>query len=397
MRARLDGNALMKLSHLLLFGTFSALVLPCLAQSNSALVTDGNSSLSLIRSAPAQSPSSSVPQRLEWLVDGRRILVYPSDPSVNINVVNHLHSSGHVESNQMHAQGNLLGYESSPNPKDLSGRVTGGIVYTVVGGAAGSGVSRLYEKVDIFNRSSEIVSLTLGGLGRRLAGAGGQEVPDLSGLDVSGTTIAFVQGDGYRDAQGTAHSGSIVDYPQPGTDYTSIESNTPATLASVTVLPALSFSGFNTFSQPLNLPPGATLTMITELNVKNSAPPVAYIEGESYTASQGVAVENTHLASLDNGDWAGYGQVNFGSNATIFEAVVGVDPAYANQKLEIRLGSPTGTKIAELSLLSTGGFGNFQAQSTPLIQPVSGTHDVYLVPVGTFGAGNVDKFRFIPR
>ena len=389
----LDGNALMKISHLFLCGAFSALVLPCLAQTTPVAVTNGNSSLSLTRSAPQGSFSG--PQSIEWLVDGRRILVYPSEPSVNINASTHLHSSGHIEANQLHVQGYYLGHETSPNAKDTSGSVTGGIVYTVAGGAAGSGSSRIYEKVDIFNRGSATVSLTLSGLGRRPGG--GAEIPDLNGLEVNGTTIAFIQGNGYRDPQGTAHSGSILDYPLPGTNYTSIPGNNDPTLASVTVLPALSFSGFNTFNQPLNLQPGATLTMVTELNVKTSTVGSAYIEGESYTASQGVAVENTHLASLDNGDWAGYSLVNFGTGANVFEALVAVDPAFANQKLEVRLGSPTGTKDAELSLLSTGGFGNFQLQSTPLIQPVSGSHDVYLVPIGRYGAGNIDKFRFIAR
>ncbi len=382
----------MKIFRLFLCGVVSVLVFPRLAQSATELVTDENSSLSFTRSATPVS----VPSSLEWIVDGRRILVYPSNPSVYINVFNHVHSAGHVEPNQLHAKGVLVLGAVDPD-------VTGGVVYTVDGGSAGSGVSRLYEKVDIFNGGNNIVSLTLSGLGGRPTDLN-LEIPDFTGLDVSGTTIAFVQGNGYRDPQGTAHSGTIVGYPPFSSGYTSIPTGADPTFASVTVLPALSFSGFNTFSQPLSLPPGATLTMITELNVKKSTSPstpgepdVAFIEGESYTSSRGVAVENTHLARLDNGDWAGYSNVNFGSNATIFEALVAVDPAYANQKLEIRLGSPSGTKIGELTLLSTGGFGNFQMQSTPLTHSVSGTHDVYLVPVGTFGAGNIDKFRFISK
>ena len=68
------------------------------------------------------------------------------------------------------------------------------------------------------------------------------EVPDLTGLDITGTTVAFFV------------SGSIAEPPFAG--------------AGVTVLPVLSFSGFNPlFNQSFTLPAGATLTMITELRV----------------------------------------------------------------------------------------------------------------------------------
>ncbi|WP_192805158.1 carbohydrate-binding protein [Noviherbaspirillum aerium] len=391
----------MKLSQLMLCGAVAAMVSPCIAQVNTATVTNENSSLAFTRGESSASFPFSLPQRLEWVVDGRRILVYPSNPSVFINVNNHLHGSGHVEPYQLHAQGNVLGYEASSNPKDVSGRVTGAIVYTVNGGAAGSGISRISEKVDIFNRSGEAIPLTLGGLGWKPTGTGAHdrnlEIPDISGLDVTGTTVAFVQGNGYRDPQGAAHSGSIVDRPEANANYRNIADNTNPTFASVTVYPALSFSGFNTFSRNITLPAGATLSMITEINVKKSTINGPIYEGESFSTSQGVVVEGSHLASLDNGDWAGYTQLNFGTGATVFEALVAVDPQFANQKLEIKLGSPTGTKIGEMIMQSTGSFANFQWQSTNLNQVVSGMQDVYFLAVGSFGVGNVDKFRFTAR
>lgn len=368
-------------------GVFSALMLPCFGQGNSISVPSENSSLAF---------SFGQPDRLEWFVDGRRILVYRSSPSTMINGGHHYHSGGHVGGNQFHMQGAVSGYENSSETMDLTGSVTGGIVYSVVGGPAGSGVSRLYETVQILNRSSSPVPLTLLGMGWRPSWG---ETPDLNGLDVSGTTVAVVHGNGYRDPQGVAHAGALVDRPPSGYGYRQIPSNAEPGFASYTAFPAHNFSGFNNFSQALELAPGATLTMYTELTLRSPSTSARVVEGESFKTSHGVVVEAAHLASLDNGDWAGYSQVDFGTGASVFEALVAVDPAYANQKLEIRLGAPNGTKIGELLMQSTGGFQNFQWQIANLSQTMSGVHDLYLVAVGQYGVGNVDKFRFlfIPR
>lgn len=324
-------------------------------------------------------PSSPIafPGVLEWTVDNRRIVVYPSIPGNSLDV-EHGHPGSHVAPNQMHVQGPLFGYASSD--------VTGGIVYTVTGGEPGSGSSRLTEKVEIRNKSNGQVPLSaINGLGwlpdPSAPHNGNTEVPDLSGLTVTGATIAFIQGSG----SGATAASLLTDPP----------------FAPLTVFPAAAISGFNSFLvRNVTLEPGATLTILTELNVRNTPPPVVapvtFIEGESFTSSRGVTVEGSYLASLDNGDWAGYDQVDFGASATVFEAYVAVDPQFANQRLEIRLDSPTGAKIGEMVMQSTGSFSAFQLQRAPLTQPVAGMHKVYLVAVGTYGVGNVDKFRFIP-
>jgi hypothetical protein len=321
-------------------------------------------------------PSSPIafPGVLEWTVDNRRIVVYPSIPGNSLDV-EHSHPGAHVAPNQMHIQGPLYNYAAT--------EVTGGIVYTVTGGEPGSGTSRLTEKVDIRNKSNRQIALgAINGLGwlpdPSAPHNGNTEVPDISGLTVTGATVAFIQGSG-------ATASLLTDPP----------------FAPLTIYPAAAISGFNSFVvRNVTLEPGATLTILTELNVRNTPPPlpppVAYIEGESYTSSRGVTIEGSYLASLDNGDWAGYDQVDFGTGATVFEARVAVDPQFANQKLEIRLDSPTGAKIGEMIMQSTGSFSDFVLQRTTLTQPVAGVHKVYLVAVGTYGVGNVDKFRFIP-
>jgi hypothetical protein len=220
---------------------------PCLALADSFSVTADNSSLKFTRDDPVFNlgvPSDPVQlaRTIEWTVDGRRILVYPSGPSTFIDI-SHVHPDAHVTTSQIHAQGPLLGYATSATV----GTVIGGVVYTVAGGAAGSGVSRLWEKVDIVNKTGAAVSLDLTGLGFKPTQAS-LEVPDLTEISVTGTTVVFYQG--------STTATSITEPP----------------FGPVTVLPVVSFSGFNTLlNQKFSLPAGATLTMITELNaVTNS-------------------------------------------------------------------------------------------------------------------------------
>lgn len=387
-----EGYCIMKISQFVAGCALGAVSLSCVAQVDQTPLTSENTTLNIARGVQ---DISRLPRYLDWVVDGRSIFVTPSSVASNLNVTGHWHPNAHVGGNQLHGQGNLVGYSVGTSPRDTSGSVVGAVVYTVVGSTAGSNTSRINEKVVLFNRGAQPVSLDVNGLFSRPTTS---TPPDLTGLEVWGSTMTFIQGNGFRDPQGVAHAGVLSDLPPGGTGYATIPGPGGPSFASITHFPSVTFTGFNTFAQKVDLQPGASLIMITELNVRpDISPPGGWIEGESYTSSQGVAVENTHLASLDNGDWAGYNQVNVTMTANAFEAMVAVDPQFANQRLEIRLGSATGTKVGELRLLSTGGFGNFQLQTTTLTQPVIGVHNVVLVPVGSFGAANLDKFRFIQR
>jgi hypothetical protein len=130
----------------------------------------------------------------------------------------------------------------------MTGTVTGAVVYSVSGGAAGSGVSRISEKVDIHNRSGGAVAVQLTGMGFKPTQAA-LEVPDLSGLTVEGTTVIYFQG----NPQASWLTGQPP-YPP------------------LTVRPVVNFTGFNPLlNENLSLPDGAVLTMITELRLP---PPV---------------------------------------------------------------------------------------------------------------------------
>jgi hypothetical protein len=211
------------------------------ARADAITVSDGSSQLTYtIDNAGSNlgQPSDPVqlPRKVEWTVDGRRILVYPSGPSTFLDI-GHLHPGAHVNANQIHAQGPMLGHSTGA----MTGSVIGGVVYTVKGGSAGR--STITEKLDLHNRSNSALSLSLAGFGFKPTQAA-LEVPDHTGLNLVGTTVVFFQGNGQTN------------------------SFTEAPFAPVTILPTVSFKGFNPIlNQSLSLPAGARLTMITELKV----------------------------------------------------------------------------------------------------------------------------------
>ncbi|SAL37778.1 hypothetical protein AWB74_01493 [Caballeronia arvi] len=228
-----------------LLSSLALMALPCVALAESVSVSSNNSTLKVTRDDPIynlSTPSDPVQllRTLEWTVDGRRILVYPSGPSTFLDI-GHMHSDAHVSANQIHVQGPMLGYATSAS----SGTVVGGVVYAVEGDASGTLVSRLTEKVDILNKGTSAVSLSLAGLGFKPTQSS-LEVPDYSGLDVIGTTVTVIV------------NGPITETPPP--------------FGQVSVLPVVSFAGFNPlFNQSVSLPAGSTLSMITELKVSPTA------------------------------------------------------------------------------------------------------------------------------
>lgn len=221
-----------------------------LAQAHHVTVTEDNSALTFDHGAADIFGIRA--NAVDWVVDGRRILTYVSSPANLIDVAHH-HSDAHVSGNAIHAAGQILG---GPSAGGLD--ISGGIVYTLDGAAAASGVSRLTEVVELTLGTSITSPITLGftGFGFQPSPHGGVtfEMPDLSGLLVTGTTLLFAQ------------TGSFS-IPSPGFGH-------------LTILPFHSFTGFNTFRQDLTLAPGSTVRFITELNVSNIAPPIP--EPETY-------------------------------------------------------------------------------------------------------------------
>jgi type 1 glutamine amidotransferase len=99
-------------------------------------------------------------------------------------------------------------------------------------------------------------------------------------------------------------------------------------------------------------------------------PAPSQIEGEAFTSQFGVQVAGHGSASggqtlgyIDNGDWAGYSQVNT-AGATGFTARV--SSAGAGGTLRVRSGSATGPVLGTVAVPVTGGWETFQTVSTAL-------------------------------
>jgi hypothetical protein len=89
-----------------------------------------------------------------------------------------------------------------------------------------------------------------------------------------------------------------------------------------------------------------------------------------------------------------YAGVQFGNGRTMFEATLATEVNYAGQRFQIRIDSATGPVIGTATVDSTGSFNRFTTQYTPIV-PTSGTHDVYLIALGSGpGVGDVDTIAF---
>ena len=120
------------------------------------------------------------------------------------------------------------------------------------------------------------------------------------------------------------------------------------------------------------------------------------IQGESYSAMQGIQNNGTTISDLDTTDWVLYKNVDFGTTgAKGFTAHMSVTTQFKGGIIEVYLDSTTGTPISRLMTVDTTSWTNFTDQSaitTPSPTP-TGVHDVYLVFVGTEVAA-LDFFAF---
>ena len=121
------------------------------------------------------------------------------------------------------------------------------------------------------------------------------------------------------------------------------------------------------------------------------------IEAESYNNQSGVQTETCteggeNVGYIENGDYAVYSNIDFGSGAASFQARVA--SATSGGNIEIRLDSLTGTLIGTCAVTGTGNWQTWAA-ATCSVSGVSGKHDLYLKFTG--GSGylfNLNWFKF---
>jgi len=122
------------------------------------------------------------------------------------------------------------------------------------------------------------------------------------------------------------------------------------------------------------------------------------IQASSYNDVFGLQTESTadtsggyDLGFADNGDWAAYKNVDFGSG--IKSVNVRVASAGSGGTLEFHLNGIAGPLIGSATIPITGGWQTWTTVSAP-VSGAAGVNDLYVVFKGTTNIGNINWFQF---
>ncbi len=122
------------------------------------------------------------------------------------------------------------------------------------------------------------------------------------------------------------------------------------------------------------------------------------LEAEKYDDQSGIEIEDNtdgngkNIGYIQNGDYAVYKKVDFGSGAASFQASAGSGSTGGN--IEIRLDSLTGTLLGTCAVPGTGGWKTW-TDVTCNVSGVTGEHDLYLKFTGESDyLFNLDWFKF---
>jgi len=156
--------------------------------------------------------------------------------------------------------------------------------------------------------------------------------------------------------------------------------------------------GSQSFTYSLSGLSGATFVWSGSQSGGYAVSATSQIQASSYNDEFGLETETTSdsgggydVGYADNGDWAHYKSVNFGSGV----GTVNLRTASAGSggTLEFHVDSVTGALIGSATIPVTGGWQTWTTVSAP-IAGATGVHDLYLVFKGTTSIGNVNWFRF---
>lgn len=144
---------------------------------------------------------------------------------------------------------------------------------------------------------------------------------------------------------------------------------------------------------------------VANVNWFTFAPVVSQkIEAESYQSQVGLTTGTCSdgtgaitIKTADNGDYAVYNNVNFGSGYSRMDVRLANGSSANGASIEFRLGSTTGTLIGTVNSDSTGGWDTWETRSITL-NGAQGVHNLYMVFKKTTsgGAGNVNWFQINP-
>ena len=156
--------------------------------------------------------------------------------------------------------------------------------------------------------------------------------------------------------------------------------------------------GSQSFTYSLPGLSGATFTWSGTQNGGYTVSATSQIQASSYNDEFGLETESTSdtgggydAGYADNGDWAHYKSVNFGSGVSSVNLRTASNGTGGT--LEFHLDSTTGTLIGTATIPVTGGWQTWTTVSAP-ITSATGVHDLYLIFKGTTSIGNINWFQF---
>ena len=122
------------------------------------------------------------------------------------------------------------------------------------------------------------------------------------------------------------------------------------------------------------------------------------IQASSFSETSGLQTEVTsdinggyNVGYIDDGDWALYKNIDFGSGVRSVQ--VRVASAGNGGTLEFHLNGTSGPLIGSVAIPITGGWQTWTTVSTA-VSGATGINDLYIVFKGTRGIGNVNWFQF---
>lgn len=111
------------------------------------------------------------------------------------------------------------------------------------------------------------------------------------------------------------------------------------------------------------------------------------LEAEDYDSMYGIQSENCiegglNIGYIEKNDWIMFKDVNFENQSALsFSARVAAKNDNGG-KIEVRLGSKTGTLVGTVAVVHTGGWQTWETVSANLNQQITGLHDIYFVFTG---------------
>ena len=208
------------------------------------------------------------------------------------------------------------------------------------------------------------------------------ELVNITGISLNNDTLSLNAGDTY------ALSATIK--PDNATDKVVIWTSSNPLVASVDdngVVKAISDGTAEIIATTLENS-NKQFTAKCKVTVKGTIIPSGeVIEAEDYDVQSGIDVESCSeggqdVAYIENGDYIGFKNVNFGRGADSIDLRVASNGN--GNSVEVHLGSPEGELIGSMDIISTGGWQNWATQKCS-IDNTSGVNDVYIVFKGGSG------------